>query len=112
VLVGSTSDSLPSQDELVLVYCETPGSIVDVVAEMMTHAMGIQLAISKYLNPDQITVKIFDILLYALSKHVKWQWPNSFGEGKFLSMAGGMHIEKSLWILLIDTLDGSRWCSV
>jgi len=80
--------------------------------EMMTHAMGIQLAISKYLNPDQITVKIFDILLYALSKHVKWQWPNSFGEGKFLSMAGGMHIEKSLWILLIDTLDGSRWCSV
>ena len=53
---------------------------------------------------------VFDIPLYPLSKYVQWQWPNSFGEGKFPSMAGGLHIEKALWTILGDILDGSGWC--
>ncbi len=63
---------------------------------MVKHAMGLQLALTNYLNADQIPVMAFDRPLYALSKHVQWQWPDVFGEGKFLSMAGGLHIEKAL----------------
>ena len=74
--------------------------------------MGTQLAKSKYLNPDQFPVMVFDIPLYAFSKYVQWQWPNSFGDGRFQSMAGGLHVEKALWKIDGDTLDRFGWCSV
>ena len=35
--------------------------------------------------------------------------PEAFGEGKFLVMFGGLHIEMALWNTIGDFLEGSGW---
>ena len=54
-----------------------------------------------YLNPDQIPA---DQPIFAVLKQVQWQWPEQYGEDKFVIMFGGLHIEmaalKSIGTLL------------
>ena len=52
------------------------------------------------LNPGQTPVMLSDQLLFALSKHIQWQWPESYGEYKFVVMFGGLHDEMTTlkWI--------------
>ena len=47
--------------------------------------------------------------LFALAKQIQWQWPNTYGEDKFIVMFGGLHIEMAAFRLLGDLLKGSGW---
>ena len=57
-----------------------------------------------YLNPDQTPVIAADQPLYAMAKQIQWQWPNQYGEDKYVIMFGRLHIEmaalKSIGTLL------------
>ena len=65
-----------------------------------------------YLNPNQIPVITADQPIYAVLKQIQWQWPEQYGENKFVIMFGGLHIEmaalKSIGTLLLS----SGWTSV
>ena len=52
------------------------------------------------LNPGQTPVMVSDQLLFALAKQIQWQWPESYGEYKFVVMFGGLHVEMAAlkWI--------------
>ena len=59
-----------------------------------------------FLNPGQVPVIAADQPIYAVAKQVQWQWPENFGEDKFILMFRMLHIEmaalKSIGTLLQD----------
>ena len=63
--------------------------------------------IVEFLNPGQVLVITADQPIYAVAKQVQWQWPEMYGEDKFVIMFGGLHIEmvalKSIETLLINS---------
>jgi len=63
---------------------------------MMRHCLTVVDAVVKKLSPSQIRVVTADQSLYALMKQIQWQWPNSFGEDKFVVLLGELHIEMAL----------------
>jgi hypothetical protein len=62
-----------------------------------------------FLNGDQIPVSACDCPIFAMPKYIQWKYPVEYGEDKFLIMFGGMHLEKGLWNVLGDLLEGSGW---
>ena len=62
-----------------------------------------------FLNPGQTPDMAVDQPLIALAKQIQWQWPNTYGEDKFIVMFGGLHIEMAAFRLLGDLLKGSGW---
>ena len=76
---------------------------------MIKHGMQVQKKITDYLNPGQVPIMTFDQPLFALAKSVQWKWPHILGEGKFLVMFGGLHIELALWNTIGDFLEDSGW---
>ena len=73
--------------------------------------MGKTCETTAFLNPGQTPVVAADQPLYDLAKQIQWQWPEEYGEDKFVVMFGGLHIEmaalKSMGMLLKD----SDWTS-
>ncbi len=53
------------------------------------HCMDKARDATAYLNPDQVPVITADQPLYTLAKQVQWQWPEVYGEPKFVIMFGG-----------------------
>ena len=61
---------------------------------MIQHRMnGTGEKTTEHLNPNQVPVMVIDQPLYGLAKKMQWTFPDMFGEGKFLVMLGGLHIE-------------------
>ena len=64
-----------------------------------------------FLNPGQTPVIAADQPLFALAKHIQWQWPEEYGEDKFVIMFGGLHIEMAALRSLGTLLEESGWTS-
>ena len=78
-------------------------------ASMIRHSMTLVNRATEYLNPGQTPVIVFDQPLYALAKEIQWTWPDAFGEGKFVVMLGGLHLEMAALKTIGKLLDGSGW---
>ena len=78
-------------------------------AAMIRHAMDVVHSSVTALNPSQIPVIAFDQPLYTLAKIIQWNWPNTYGESKFVIMFGGLHIEMAAFKALGSLLTGSGW---
>ena len=78
---------------------------------MICHSMNVVKKAVFKLNPEQVPVIALDQPLYALAKTIQWNWPNTFGEDKFVIMFGGLHIEMAAFKLLGNLLQGSGWTS-
>ena len=72
---------------------------------MICHSMDIIKTNVEFLNPGQIPVIAFDQPLFALAKTIQWNWPNTYGEEKFVIMMGGLHTEMAAWKTLGDWLE-------
>lgn len=57
----------------------------------------------------QTPVLAMDEPLYALAKTIQWQWPQSYGENRFVVMMGGFHVEQAALRTIGDWLRGSGW---
>lgn len=79
---------------------------------MVRHGMDIVMSTTNYLNPGQVSVMCVDQPLYALMKIIQWNWPNIYGESKFVVLFGPFHIEQAFLKVLGQLLDGSGWVSV
>ena len=62
-----------------------------------------------YLNPDQVPVIAADQPIYAVAKRIQWQWPEQYGEDKFVIMFGGLHIEMAALKYIGTLLQSSGW---
>ena len=51
------------------------------------------------INPNQTPVDTRDQLVYALTKQIQWRYPELFGNSKYISLFGGLHIVKTLLIV-------------
>ena len=76
---------------------------------MVRHTMKLIWKAVNHLNPGQIPVITADQPVYALGKQVQWQFPEFFGEDKFVFMMGGLHIEMAILSMIGDWLQGSEW---
>lgn len=65
-----------------------------------------------FLDPGQIPVIAFDQPLYALAKTIQWNWPDEYGEEKFVIMLGGLHIEMVAWETIGDWLENTGWTAL
>ena len=63
------------------------------------HCMEIISKTIQLLNPNQTPVDTCDQSVYALTKLIQWAFPDIFGNTKYFSIFGGLHIEKSLLII-------------
>ena len=61
------------------------------------------------LNLGQTPIRAADQPLFALAKQIQWQWPDTYGEDKFIVMFGGLHIEMAALKLCGDLLKGGGW---
>ena len=78
---------------------------------MIRHVMDIVKQKVGFLNPGQTPVIAFDQPLYALAKHIQWNWSNIYGEDKVVIMFGGIHIEMTALRTIGDWLEESGWTS-
>lgn len=60
---------------------------------MIKHSMNVVRDVVEHLNPGQTPMVTFDKPLFALAKQIQWKWPQEYGEGKFVVLFGGLHIE-------------------
>ncbi len=73
------------------------------------HVMGKVHDIATFLNPGQVPVIAADQPIYAVAKQIQWQWPENYGEDKFIIMFGGLHIEMAALKSLGTLLQESGW---
>ncbi len=76
---------------------------------MVKHGMDIIIKATLHVNPGQVPVLTVDQPLYAIAKEMQWSWPDQYGEGKYVVLMGGLHIEMALLNVLGNWLDGSGW---
>jgi hypothetical protein len=76
---------------------------------MIRHAMDVVHTATSKLNSGQVPVVALDQPLYALAKLIQWNWPEHYGESKFVIMFGGLHIEMAALKTLGSFLEGSGW---
>ena len=80
-------------------------------AATILHAMNTVASSVEFLNPGQTPVIMCNQPLYAITKKIQWQWPETKGERNFVVVLGGLHIEMTAWRTLGDLLDRSSWRS-
>ena len=78
-------------------------------AAMTRHSMDVVKKAIEILNHGQVPVIAMDQPLYALAKHIQWNWNTSHGENQFVLMFGGLHIEMAALKALGTLLDRSGW---
>ena len=47
--------------------------------------------------------------LYAIAKRIQWNWPEQYGENRFVIILGGLHIEMAGLKVIGDWLEDSSW---
>jgi hypothetical protein len=63
----------------------------------------------KFLNPDQTPIITADQPLFVLANQIQCEWDTEYGEGKYVVMFGGLHIEMACFKLLGDLLHDCGW---
>ena len=48
-------------------------------------------------------------IVYSMAKQIRWSWPDTMGEDKYIVMLGGLHTEMAVLNILCEWLDGSGW---
>ena len=76
---------------------------------MIKHGMDMIKKAIEHINPGQIPVMAVDQPLYALAKQIQWNWPEEYGEDKYLIMSGGLHIEMAAFRSIGSWLKDSGW---
>ena len=71
------------------------------------HCMNIISKTISVINPNQTPVDTCDQPVYALTKQTQWRYPELFGNSKYFSLFGGLHIEKALLIVHGEFIKGS-----
>jgi hypothetical protein len=73
------------------------------------HVMDKVKEVTSFLNPRQAPVMACDQPLFVFAKQIQWEWPEIYGEDRFVVLFGGMHIEMAAFKLLGDLLIGTGW---
>ena len=76
---------------------------------MIEYSMKLVKDLTAYLNPDQTTLLTMAQPLFAIAKQIPWKNPDLYGEGNFLVMMGGLHIEMAFLKCLGDWLAHCGW---
>ena len=63
------------------------------------------------LYPNQIPVITPEQPIYSVLKQIQWQWPEQYGENKFVIMFGGLLIEMAALKSIGTLLQSSGWTS-
>ena len=71
---------------------------------MVRHAMNITQTAIQHLNPGQTPVICADQPLYIEAKKIQWNWPDIYGEDKYVVLLGGLHIEMNFMKVIGDWL--------
>lgn len=64
------------------------------------HSMDKIKEATNFLNLGQTPVMVVDQSLFALAKQIQWQWPDTYGEDKFIVMFSGLHTKMAALKLL------------
>jgi len=71
--------------------------------------MGVIQREVEFLNLEQVPVLTVDQPLFAIAKRIQWQWPDTYGEERFVVLPGELHIEMAALTTLGDFLEPSGW---
>ena len=60
---------------------------------MIRHSIDFVQSIVHLLNPRQLRIYTQDQQLFVIVKLIQWNWPDVYGEEKFVIFQCGLHIE-------------------
>jgi hypothetical protein len=101
------SNANPASISLLPVFRDSAHSLA-----MIKHGMECISKAVRKLHGSQTLVIAFDQPLYAMAKTLQWSMPEMFGEGRFVLLLGGLHIQMAAWKAVGDWLAGSGWTDV
>jgi len=78
-------------------------------AAMICHSMNIVTKSVNFANHGQVPVLTCDQPLFAIAKHIQWNWPDTFGEDRLVLLLGGLHTEMATLRMLGNWLDSDGW---
>ena len=64
------------------------------------------------LNPGQTCVLGADQTLYAISKLIQWQFPDTLGDDKLVVIMGALHIEDNMHLMIGKLLRDTGWTTI
>ena len=70
-------------------------------AAMMYHSMNIGKQAVQHLNPGQVPFITVDQPLFALAKKIQWNFPDVFGEDKFVVLLGDCILKWKCYDVLV-----------
>ena len=76
---------------------------------MIRHAIDVAQQAVYHLNPGQVPDLTLDQPLYVIATQIQWNWPNGYGEDKFVILLGGLHLEMASSATIGYLLDGRGW---
>lgn len=100
----TNSDITLSNISLFPIFPDSSNSVA-----MIKHSMDVIQNAINFLNPGQVPTITFDQPLYAIAKTIQWNWPDTYGEDKFVIVMGGLHIEMAALKALGALLKDSGW---
>ena len=89
---------------LLPLFTEKSGSVA-----MIKHTMDVVRNTTNHINPGQTPVLTLDQPLFAIAKLIQWNFPQTYGEGMYIIMFGGLHIEMMATKLAGQWLEDSGW---
>jgi len=78
-------------------------------AAIICHSLNIIKACVDYLNYGQTPVVGMNQPLYAVAKQIQWNFPERYGERRFVIMFGELHIEMAFLKAIGGWLEESGW---
>ena len=61
------------------------------------------------LNPSLVPVITLDLPLYSITKRIRWNWPEKYGENYFVIILRGLHIEMAGLKVIGNWLEDCGW---
>ena len=76
---------------------------------MIKHSMDKVKYLVNFPNPGRTPIITADQPLFVIAQQIQWEWPEMYGEDKFIVLFGGLYIEMACFKVLGDILRDSGW---
>ena len=104
---SSTIEDHPGENSLMPLMNEKVNTL-----KAQYHTMSVIKKTTHFINRNQIPVDASDQPVYALSKEIQLRYPTTFGQDKYITLLGDLHMEHTILLMHGQLIKGSGLDSI